>query len=441
MNSSEQMILSRRAFLGLTTLATGAAVTGCATNPVTGRRQFMFVSTANELAIDRQHAPHQFSADYGAMQDVRLQQYLQEVTDNLGAHVHRKDMPYGTTGLYASYVNGYTFPAGTIGLTRGIIAELEDEAALAALIGHEMGHVNARHAARRMTSQVMTSLVLGVGAAVLLRDERYAPLVLGIGAIGAGALLARYSRENEREADQLGMDYMVAAGYTPNGMIDLMDMLRSMERRKPGALELMFATHPMSEERYETAVRRSERTYAAQRTARTGRERYMDMTSSIRAQKPMLSALQDGDSAMRNRKWDDAEGHYTSALQQTPDDYEGLLKMAQCRVAQEKLDDAATRIARAREVYPEEPLSYQLGGLVALRRGRYEEAHHDFSHYLNVLPGNPLTLFYDGRSLEGMGRREDAATRYRSFLQQVSTGSEAEYARQRLEEWGMANAV
>ncbi len=441
MKNNEQMILSRRAFLGLTTLASGAAVTGCATNPVTGRRQFMFVSTSDELAIDKQHAPHQFSADFGAVQDPRLQDYLQDVTGSLAAHVHRRDMPYATRGLYASYVNGYTFPAGSIGLTRGILAELEDEASLAALIGHEMGHVNARHAARRMTSQMLTMLALGVGTAVLLRDERYAPLVLGVGAIGAGALLARYSRENEREADQLGMDYMVAAGYTPDGMIDLMQMLRSMERRRPSALELMFATHPMSEERYDTAVRRAERTYAAKRSAKRGRERYMDMTSLVREQRPMLADLQDGDSAMRNRKWDVAEEHYTSALQRTPDDYEGLLKMAQCRVAQERLDDAATRISRAREVYPEEPLSYQLGGLVALRRGRYEEAHADFEHYLKVLPGNPLTLFYNGRSLEGMGRREDAAAQYKAFLQQVPSGDQADYARQRLEEWGMANAV
>ena len=437
MNQHAPLMMSRRAFLGLTTAATGAVVTGCATNPVTGRRQLMLISTDDELAIDRQHAPHQFSADFGPIQDPALQGYLGDVTQSLAAESHRPGIPYRTTGLYASYVNGYTFPAGTIGLTRGILAEMENEAALAALIGHEIGHVNARHAARRMTSQVMTMLVLGLGAAVLLKDERYAPLVIGIGAIGAGALLARYSRENEREADQLGMDYMVAAGYTPQGMIDLMDMLRSMERRKPGALELMFATHPMSEERHRTAVRRAERTYAAHRDAASGRERYMDMTAGIRAQRPMLAALQDGDSAMRNRKWDDADQHYTTALRHTPDDYEGLLKMAQCRVAQERLDDAAVRITRAREANPTEPLSYQLGGLVALRRGLYEEAHRDFSHYQEVLPGNPLTLFYDGRALEGMGRKQDAATRYQSFLRQVSAGAEADYARERLAAWGM----
>ncbi|MFU8780305.1 MAG: M48 family metalloprotease [Kiritimatiellia bacterium] len=438
MRTNEQLVMSRRAFLGVSTLTAGAAITGCATNPVTGRRQLMLLSTSDEMAMDRQYAPHQFSADFGAIQNPALQRYLQDVTDRLIPHVHRPDMPYGATGLHASYVNGYTFPAGTMGLTRGILAELPDEAALAALIGHEMGHVNARHAARRMTSQVMTMLVIGLGAAVLLEDEKYAPLVLGIGAIGAGALLARYSRENEREADALGMEYMVAAGYAPVGMVSLMDVLRSMQRRKPNALEMMFATHPMSEERYQTAIRGSQQRDAAHAGAETGRARYMDMTASIRAQKSMLSALQDGDSAMRNSNWQDAEDQYARALRQSPDDYEGLLKMAQCRVAQEKLDDAAVRIVRAREVYPTEPLSYQLGGLVALRRGRFEEAHRDFTHYLSVLPGNPLTVFYNGRSLEGMGRKEDAAAQYKAFLQQVSTGDEAAYARKRLAEWGMA---
>ncbi len=439
MSKQEQWVLSRRAFLGITTMATGAAVTGCASNPVTGRRQLMLISPEQELAIDRQHAPHQFSADFGPMLDRDLQQYLQEITDALGTHVHRRDVPYSSTGLHASYINGYTFPAGTIGLTRGILAEMEDEATLAALIGHEMGHVNARHAARRMTSQVITSLIVaGIGVAVLLRDERYAPLVLGVGAIGAGALLARYSRDNEREADQLGMDYMVAAGYTPNGMVDLMNMLVAMERRRPGALELMFATHPMSSERHRTAVRVAERKYAAHADGMVGRERYMDMTAAVRAQRPMLAALQDGDAAMRSRNWDDADKHYAAALALHPDDYEALLKMAQCRVAQEKLDEAAKHVAGARAANSTEPLSYQFGGLIALRRGRFEEAHEDFTHYLEVLPGNPLTLFYDGRALEGMGRRDDAANRFKSFLQQVPSGAEAEYARGRLAEWGKA---
>lgn len=438
MNQDHSFVMSRRGFLGISALATGAAVTGCATNPVTGKRQFLLVSESDELTMDQQHAPHQFSADFGAIQDPALQGYLQDVTRQIALHTHRSEMPYATTGLHASYVNGYTFPAGTIGLTRGILVELKDEASLAALIGHEMGHVNARHAARRMTSQMVSLLVLGLGAAVLLKDERYAPLVIGVGAIGAGALLARYSRDNEREADELGMVYMVAAGYPPAGMVSLMDMLRAMERRKPGALEMMFATHPMSEDRYRQAGRRAQGDYAAHAGLDARRERYMDMTQSLRAQRPMLDLLQKGDVAMRNRKWQEADEHYTAAVLLAPDDYEALLKIAMCRVAQDKLDEAALRIARARDVYRTEPYSYQLGGVVALRRGRYEEAHADFTQYLAKLPGNPFTLFYDGRALEGMGRKDVAAERYRAFLQQVNTGEEADYARGRLVEWGVA---
>ena len=83
-----------------------------------------------------------------------------------------------------------------------------------------------------------------------------------LGTIGAGALLASYSRDNEREADALGMEYMVKAGYDPNGMVGLMDMLRSLNKSKPSAIELMFSTHPMSDERYATAVKRAKEDYA-----------------------------------------------------------------------------------------------------------------------------------------------------------------------------------
>lgn len=436
----ENAVMSRRAFLGGTVLTTGAVVSGCATNPVTGKRQLMLITTAEELAIDQQHAPHQFSADYGPVQDPALQAYLQDVTERIARTSHRPDMPYRTTGLYASYVNGYTFPAGSIGVTRGILAELGDEAALAALIGHEIGHVNARHSARRMTNQLLTMLVLGLGAAVLLEDEKYAPLVLGIGAIGAGALLARYSRENEREADKLGMDYMVAAGYPATGMVALMDMLRSMEKRKPNIIERMFSSHPMSEDRHRTAIEHAQNDYAQLHVSKDNRERYMDMTSTIRAQKPVLHSIQNGDSAMQSRKWHVAETEYRTALRRSSDDYEGLLKMAQCQVAQDRLTDAVASVKAGRVANPQEPLSYQLGGLISLRRKQYEEAHQDFETYLSKLPGNPLTVFYNGQALEGMGRRNAAAQQFKAFLQQVGSGDEAEYARSRLQEWGMLQA-
>lgn len=430
--------LSRREFLALTTLTGTAVATGCATNPVTGRRQMMFISPETEIKMDQQHSPHQFSADYGAIQDARLQSYLQDLTLQMAKHTHRPEMPYHGVGLNASYVNGYIFPGGSMGITRGLLAQMEDEATLAALIGHELGHVNARHAASRMTSSMLAMLVVaGVGIAVAVKKEDYAPLVIGLGGIGAGALLARYSRNDERQADELGMEYMVRTGYTPQGMVDLMDVLRRLNDRKPNVVEMMFASHPMSRERYRTASRRSRDDYASALSLPSGRERYMDMTATLRAQAPMLDHLQDGDTAMRGKKFDQAEKHYRSALKVDESDYESLMKLSKSLLAQEKVRPALTTVRSARAGYPEEPQSYQLGGIIALGVNEYEQAHQDFEHYGRVLPGNPLTDFHHGRALEGLNRKEEAADRYKRFLKQVSSGQEADYARKKLTEWGM----
>jgi predicted Zn-dependent protease len=119
------------------------------------------------------------------------------------------------------------------------LLELDNEAELAGLLGHEIGHVNARHTAERMTKSILTSLVVaGVAIYVEKKHEKYAPLAAGLGNIAAGALLAHYSRDDERQADELGMEYMTRAGYNPEGMVGLMDVLRSLSDHKPSTIDM-----------------------------------------------------------------------------------------------------------------------------------------------------------------------------------------------------------
>ena len=129
----------------------GAALQGCATSPVTGQRIVVGMSELMERAVDREQAPHQFSADLGAVQDASVNAYVGEVGARLRPALQRRDMPYSMRVVNANYVNAYTFPGGAMGITRGIMVALQDESELAALLGHELGHVNARHAAQRAT--------------------------------------------------------------------------------------------------------------------------------------------------------------------------------------------------------------------------------------------------------------------------------------------------
>ena len=149
--------LTRREFMWMLSMSAAGAASGCAFDPVTGRSQLMLVSESQEIQMDRQHSPKQYSADYGLTQDAALNRYVEGVGRALVPHTHRPGMPYAFRAVNAIYVNAYAFPGGSIAVTRGILLDLDNEAALAALLGHELGHVNARHTAEQMSKSQVTS--------------------------------------------------------------------------------------------------------------------------------------------------------------------------------------------------------------------------------------------------------------------------------------------
>lgn len=429
--------LSRRKFLHISSLSAMSLFLGCASNPVTGKRQLILISESEEIELDRENSPHQFSSDYGASQNQSLQSYIASVGKPIAAGTHRPNMPYRFVVVNAAYINAYTFPGGSVGITRGILLDLESEAELSSLIGHELGHVNARHTAQRMTKSVLTSLAIAsVTAYAGSESEKYQAIAAGLGSIAAGALLAHYSRDNEREADSLGMDYMVKAGYNPGGQTDLMDMLRSLSRKKPNAIELMFTTHPMGEERYQSSVRKISSLPTQVKDLPYHRERYMDNTAGLRAISKAIDEMQNGDKLMMGSKFGDAKKHYGEALRIAPGDYAGLLMMAKCQFALEDYSLARRYAEDAVTVYPEEAQALHILGIANLQLKKYEEAFNNFEQYGQILPGNPNTVFFKGLSLEKMGKRDRAATEYITYLNKVQSGQYAEYAYNKLVEWG-----
>jgi len=431
--------ITRRDFLWMTSMSAAGLMLGCATNPVTGQSQLMLVSEDKEIAIDRQNSPHQFSADYGQLQDKRLQDYISRTGKQMAAHTHRPQMPYKFKGVNAIYVNAYAFPGGSIGITRGIMLSLQNEAELSALIGHELGHVNARHTASIMSKRAVAAAVVGgVAAYVGIRKESVGAGILAaqLGMLTSGVLLARYSRDNERQADALGMEYMVKSDYSPEGMVGLMNMLNGMSKHKASASQILFATHPMSDERYKTAVQRAESEYAAQKSKSVYRERYMDHTADLRKIESAIQEMQKGEALMAQQKYAGAEKHLKAALKKAPNDYTALVLMAKCLIAQKKFEEADRYVEKAKAVYPQEAQAHHLSGYTKIQRKNFAAAFNDFDTSEKELPGNPFTIFYKGYSLEMMERTEDAAQQYYRFLQQVREGDEARYAYRRLREWG-----
>jgi predicted Zn-dependent protease len=432
----EAITLDRRQFIQLGGLTAAGWLVGCATNPVTGQSQLMLVSEQQEIDLDKQNSPHQFSADYGISQDHQLNTYLDQTGRRLAAVSHRPGMPYHFQMVNATYVNAYAFPGGSIAATRGILLKLNNEAELAALLGHELGHVNARHTAAIMSKGMLTNALIGGVTAVVGTNTGVGQLTSQLGMLGSGVLLASYSRDNERQADELGLNYMVKAGYGPDGMIGLMEMLNTLSKGHGSAAELLFATHPMSQERYRTAVKRVETLYGKARSQPVYRERYMDQIASLRRIGGAIESLQKGEEALGQEKWEAAEGHFSKALNQAPDDYTGLVLMAKCKLMQKQYDAADDYLKQAQSVYPQEAQAHYLAGYVDVRKKRYDAALSQFAVYDKTLPGNPTILFFKGLAYEGKGSEKTAAENFYRYLQQVQQGTNAQYAYNRLVQWG-----
>lgn len=431
-------LLNRRELLIGGFAATAAALAGCAVNPVTGQQQLMLMSRDQEIDLDQKNAPHQFSADYGAADDPLMQKYVTKVGKGLAAHTHRPDMPYNFRVVGATYVNAYAFPGGSIAATRGIMLTLQDEAELAALLGHELGHVNARHTAARMSKAL---IIQGVAAGLTLgvqtsEYDSLTPLAAGLGAVASGALLAHYSREDERQADALGMEYMVASGYNPEGMVGLQQHLVDMHTSQPSAMEVIFASHPMSEERRDTAKFEAETDYASALKLPLYRERYMDNTANLRKIAPAIKAMQDGEKSMGQKKYDQAEQHFATALDLAPGDYAGLLMMSKCQLALGRKIEADRYAELAKQAKPGEPQALHVSGMAKLERGKDAQALQEFKAYERALPGNNNNIFLQALCYDGMGQTKNAAALYKRFINNGGSGSMGEHAYGRLTDMG-----
>jgi len=431
-------LYNRREFLQLSALAGTGLLMGCAVNPATGENQLMLVSEDWEIEVDRQNSPHQFSTDYGTLQDEALNRYVQEVGGAMVPQTHRPHMLYSFRGVNATYINAYAFPGGSIAATRGILLSLESEAALSALLGHELGHVNARHTAQQMSKGMLAqAFVGGIGVVAGAKGDVYGQLASQLGMLGAGALLASYSRDNEREADYLGMTYMVRSGYGTDGFVELMTLLNGLHKGNASAVALLFATHPMSQERYYTAVSLAESEFSAAKGKPLNRERYMDQTVNLRKLKPAIQSFQQGEELMGAGAYSKAEPSFQQGLKLAPTDYAGLVMMAKCQYAQKKFDRALRFSEEAKRVYPAEAQANHLSGLAEIQLKRFDQAVEDLTAYESKLPGNPNTLFYRGYAFEGMENQSKAANDYYRYLQQVTEGQQAQYAYQRLLQWGV----
>src|SRR5688572_20597854 len=216
-----------------------ATLAGCATNPVSGKRELSLVSSAQEEQIGREG----YSAvvtEYGLYSDQELQTTVETVGNKLAKVSHLPNLAWKFTLLDDPSVNAFAMPGGFIYVTRGIVAHLNSEAQLAGVLGHEIGHVTARHSAQRITQQQLAGLGLGLAGIFSEGFARYSQAAQ----TALSLMFLKYGRDDENQADELGIQYAVAAGYDPREIPKTYEMLQRVSSRSGQRLPTFLSTHP-----------------------------------------------------------------------------------------------------------------------------------------------------------------------------------------------------
>lgn len=221
-------------------LAAAVLLAGCARNPATGKSELMLVSESQEIQMGGQY-DKEVVASIGLYPDPGLQRYIQDLGTRLAATSERTKLPWTFRVLDDPAVNAFAVPGGYIYVTRGILAHLNSEAELAGVVGHEIGHVTARHTASQMSKQQLAGLGLAIGSIASSTVERYA----GIAGQALSILFLKFSRDDENQADELGLRYMGRANYDPRQMPPIFNMLSRVGASGGGGrLPEWLSTHP-----------------------------------------------------------------------------------------------------------------------------------------------------------------------------------------------------
>jgi len=236
-----------RAALAALVVTAGLVASGCAINPATGKRQLVLVSEADEIALGVE-SDRSITANLGLYPDPALQDYVQQLGESLATRSERPQLDWTFRVVDDPVVNAFALPGGFIYITRGILAYMDSEAQLASVVGHEIGHVTARHGVSQMSKAQLAQLGLGLGMAV---SEKFGQF-MGLATSGLELLFLKYSRDDERQADDLGLRYLYRAGYDPRPMAGMYTVLERISDAQGGSdIPTYLLTHPRPENRRE----------------------------------------------------------------------------------------------------------------------------------------------------------------------------------------------
>ncbi len=357
---------------------------GCVTNPVTGHREMRLISPQEEIGLGQENfAPTQQLQGGPMVLFPEVTRYVAEVGRRLAAVSDRPDLPYEFVVVDSDEANAWALPGGKIAVHRALLTELDDEAELAAVLGHEIVHAAAGHSAQAMQRGTVLQLGLGVLSS-MMQNSLYSPLY-NLGAnLGSQLVMQSYSRSQESEADHYGMIYMRRAGYDPTAAVDLQEtFVRLSQGHESGVLDALFQSHPPSEARV-----RANRALLGKIGAGGTRERqrYQDHLAALFRAKPAYDLHTQALRHLKEKDYAQAQRLATQAAAALPGEALFPLTLGDIAMARQDYDTALEWYTKATTLNRQYFLPPFSAGLAALKARKPASARRYLQESLDILP-------------------------------------------------------
>jgi predicted Zn-dependent protease len=408
------------------------ALSGCGTNPVTGKKEIQLISTDQEIRLGAQnYAPSRQSQGGDVVALPELTTYVNEVGQKLAA-VSDRQLPYEFVVLNSSVPNAWALPGGKIAVNRGLLTTLESEAELAAVLGHEIVHAAARHGAKaqeRGTFMQVGMVAAQIGMAMSDTNPNVGNLVLQGAGLGAQMAMMKYGRDAELEADLYGMQYLKRAGYDPAAAITLQQKFLALSQkdgRNQSWLEGLFASHPPSAERVEKNTQTAASLGAG---GDVGADRYRARLAPLFAAKPAYDKADEALAAAGKKDFARAKTLAAEATRLFPREARFHQLQGDIALAEKQPAQAVPFYERAVQLDPNYFGGFLGGGVAAYRLGNKPRAEEWLTKSANLLPTAPA-LFYLGSMAKESGNVERAMELFKG-----AAGSQSDIGKQAAAEY------
>lgn len=410
---------------------------GCAVNPVTGRNELamMNVSPEQEIQLGKESFGQAMQSMGGIYPDPALNAYVDRVGQRVARRSHRPELTYSFKVVNDSSPNAFALPGGFIAISRGLLINLENEAQLAAVLGHEIGHVTARHSVQGM--QRSTILNASVGLLGTLAGEQYGQLASQIGGVTANLIDKRYSREQESESDWLGIDYMVQSGYAPQGAIELQEIFyRKIENgQNPDWLSGLFRSHPFSKERLDANRNYVSAKYPNSSGYGLDRNAYQQVIAPVLSTKEAYELYDQARELETKGQLDAAIETYHKAMQKAPTHGLLLNGLGMAYLRKEDLIPARRYLIKAVNSDAGYYQSRMGLGYVYLKDNKLADATAHLQESLKLMP-TVQAAYLLGEAEEAQGNISKARELYQAVYQADTNGKLGQAAEAKLQRLG-----